>query len=396
MKKTIPQEKIDFLEDSIQNFFVNESTPLTDTSFPHNSNTHSYQKEQMHSKKTWLETFIARFSNTIAIDFGSTKTLAFLNGSECIMKETSTATINNDTKQIISIGNESKRMTGRTPLNLSVIEPIKRGVLADFSIAEQMLAHILRQANILSPKYIGPFVIASVPPAIRSIELQAYHDALISAGARNIACVHSGIAALIGLGVDIWAPHSYCVIDIGGGITSSVITSGGEILQQISIPKAGNDFNVLLQKSLRDKYAILIGSRTVEDLKIAVMQEHSQTKRFIVRGKSTETGLPLEIDMRAHEVQKLLYPLVKEIVRDIAQFINTAPAEVQADIQEQAVFLIGGGSHVAGIKKLLELTLHTEIVTVDHPSTIVAQGLTRILQDPERYKEYVSAPSTIS
>ncbi len=327
------------------------------------------------------------FTNKIGIDLGTTNTIVLLEKRGIIFNQPTLVTLNKKTKQINAIGNSAKKMVGRTPPHLEVIQPIKGGIVADFEVTEQLLSFFFKKANDIKPKMFGPTVVIGVPCNTKGTESDAVEDAAIDSGARKIYLIQEPIAAAIGSEIPFSSQEAVLILDVGGGTSDALILGSGDIIASSRIKIAGDKFNEDIMHSLLEKYNILIGLRTAEELKIkAMISKEKDQKRFLIRGRDPSTGLPKEIDILSREVEKYLTGSIQDIVEEIKILLESIPTEVAADLKKRGVYFVGGGALVSQFPEILSKELNIKVTIPKNPLTAVARGTSKILNDIGKYK----------
>lgn len=282
-------------------------------------------------------------SKDIGIDLGTANVLIHVKGKGVVLDEPSVVTIESDTKRVLAVGEEARRMVGRTPGNIVAIRPLRDGVIADFEITEAMLKYFISRVGGKS-WYSHPRILICAPTNITSVEQKAIRQAAERSGAREVFLEEEPKAAAIGAGMDIFEPSGNMVVDIGGGTTDVAVLSMGDIVTASSIKMAGDKFDEAIMKSIKTKYKLLIGERTSEDIKIAIGTVHPQGKQaeMDIRGRDMVTGLPKTITITAEEVQDALTDPVTAIVAAAKSVLERTPPELSADIIDRGVILTGG------------------------------------------------------
>ena len=326
--------------------------------------------------------------NNIGIDLGTSNTVAFLAGKGVIMNEPTLVTLNEKTGQITCLGKKSYRMIGRVPSNLKIIHPLKDGVISDYEITEQLLAHIFRIAQDKSPKILGPNVIIGVPCEITNVERKGLIDAAKDAGASNVELIQEPLAAMIGLNLNLKSEEVITVIDMGCGTTDILISGKGGIIESKTIKMAGDKLCETLMQSIFKKTSIQIGERTAEDLKTTLMQGSAEKDEFSIRGRDATTGLPKEIKIKGEEVDEYLIEDLEEIIRGLANIIERLPVEVLADMKKKGVYFVGGGTQIKGLQKLMEKRLNIKITIPNNPIVAVAKGTAIMSLNPKKFESF--------
>ncbi len=321
------------------------------------------------------------FNKDIGIDLGTANVLIYIKGQGIVLNEPSVVAIDADTKRPLAVGTEAKEMLGRTPGKVLAIKPMKDGVIADFENTEVMLNYFIKKVN--GKSFFGrPRILICCPSNITQVERNAIKEAAERTGAKKVYLEIEPKVAAIGAGMDISKPSGNMIIDIGGGTTDIAILSLGGIVESASIRIAGNAFDNDIIKYIKDKYKLLVGERTAEDIKIAIgtVFPGSKVEKMEVRGRDLVTGLPHTITITSDEVEEALRESVYEIIHAVKGILEETPPELSADIIDKGIVLTGGGSLVDGFNKLLSQELKVPVFTAESPLTCVAEG-TGILLD---------------
>ena len=294
------------------------------------------------------------FGRDIAIDLGTATIIAYVKGKGIVLREPSVVAINNKTDEVLAIGNEARRMLGRTPGNIVAIRPLREGVISDYTVTEKMLKYYLRKIG--GGSIFAPRVMICIPSKVTEVERKAVIDAATNAGARKVYLIEEPIAAAIGAGIDIAKPDGNMIVDIGGGTTDIAVISLGGAVVSSSIKVAGDKFDEAIVKYMRKKHNIMIGERTAEEMKINIgcVFPKFQDSQMEVTGRDLITGLPTSIDIYASEMLDALEEPSMMIVDAVHNVLEKTPPELSADIADKGIYLTGGGSLVDGLDKLLE------------------------------------------
>lgn len=315
------------------------------------------------------------FSKDIGIDLGTANVLIYVRGKGIVLDEPSVVAIDNQTKKVLAVGHEAHRMVGRTPGNIVAIRPLRDGVIADFEITEAMLKHFL--AAIGGKSFLArPRILICCPTNITAVEKKAIREAAErSGGAREVFIEEEPKVAAVGAGMEIFQPSGNMVVDIGGGTTDVAVLSMGDIVTSSSIKVAGDSFDAAIMRYIKNKYKLLIGERTAEDIKVKIGTVYGGLQEEMdIRGRDMVTGLPQTITIRSHEVQEALAESVSSIVQASKNVLERTPPELSADIIDKGVFLTGGGALLHGLDQLLSEELKVPVLVADEPMMCVAKG----------------------
>lgn len=321
------------------------------------------------------------FAKDIGIDLGTANVLIYIKGQGVVLNEPSVVAIDADTKKPLAVGTEARDMLGRTPGQVLAIRPMKDGVIADFEITEVMLNHFIRKVNGKS-FFSRPRILICCPSNITQVEKNAIKEAAERTGARRVFLEEEPKVAAVGAGMDISKPSGNMVIDVGGGTTDIAILSLGGIVTSESIKIAGNAFDADIQKYIKDKYKLLIGDRTAEEIKMTIgtVYPDSKKEKMEVRGRDLVTGLPHSITLCSGEVEEALRESVYVIIHAAKSVLEQTPPELSADIIDKGIVITGGGALVDGFDQLLTHELKVPVFVAESPLTCVAEG-TGILLD---------------
>lgn len=315
------------------------------------------------------------FAKDIGIDLGTANVLIYVKGEGIVLNEPSVVAIDSETKRPLAVGKEAREMLGRTPGRVNAIRPMKDGVIADFEITEIMLNYFIRKINGKS-FFSRPRILICCPSNITQVEKNAIKEAAERTGAKKVYLEEEPKVAAIGAGMDISKPSGNMVIDIGGGTTDIAILSLGGIVTSSSIKVAGNVFDSDIIKYIKDKYKLLIGDRTAEEIKVTVGTAFpgALNEKMEVRGRDLVTGLPHTITICSDEIEEALRESLYIIVNTAKQVLEQTPPELSADIIDKGIVLTGGGSLVHGLSDLLSHELKVPVFVAESPLTCVAEG----------------------
>ena len=317
----------------------------------------------------------------IGIDLGTANVLIYVKGRGIVLNEPSVVVIETETKKVIAVGKEASEMLGRTPGKVKAIKPMKDGVIADFELTEIMLNAFIKKIK-ARKLFTRPRVLICCPTNITPVEKNAIIEAAERTGARKVYIQEEPKVAAIGAGMDISKPKANMVLDIGGGTTDIAILSLNDIVASSSVKVAGNAMDQDIIKYIREKYKLLIGEPTAEDLKINFANVYKTNKKSKkeVKGRNLITGLPATIEITQDEIKEALSESVNKIIKSTKKVLEETPPELAADIVEKGVILTGGGSMLTGLVEVLEKELTIPVLTAETPLTCVVEG-TGILLD---------------
>ena len=319
---------------------------------------------------------MARFRRSVAIDLGSSEVLVYLNNKGLVLEEPSVIAIDVLTDEILAVGEEAKKLVGRTPGNVKAIKPMKDGVIADFPSTEKMLKYFLDKT--IKKALIKPDVLICVPSRSTQVERRAVLQASENAGAHRTYLIEEPLAAAIGAGVDITEASGDLVIDIGGGTTDIAVISAGEIIVSKSIPVEGISFDNAIKDFIRKRYGLLIGDNKAEEIKIkANSLEDNQT--IEVSGRQINDGLPNKIIITLGEIHTALKASVDLIVDGVKSVLELTPPELASDIFEKHIILTGGGAYTLGLRDRLSEKFQVNVIIAEDADKCVINGTGKAL-----------------
>jgi rod shape-determining protein MreB len=344
-----------------------------------------------------LNKFFGYFSKDMAIDLGTANTLVYIKDRGIVINEPSVVAINTRTDQILAVGEEAKKMIGRTPSHIIASNPISNGVISNFEVAEKMLKYFIDKVHqekfTLVPR---PRMIINIPLEITEVEKKAVEDAAIQAGAREVFLIEGPMADAIGSRIQVQEASGNMIVNIGGGITEIAVISLGGIVTYKSLLIAGDEFNRNIINYVREKFNLLLGERTAEEIKIKAgliffQKEKEPIKLFEIkiRGRDLITGLPKEISITNAEIQEALMRSAKLIVEAIKDTLENTPPELISDIYKRGIILTGGGALLSGFDKLISQQIQIPVYITDDPLTCVVRGIGILLEDPALLKDVV-------
>ncbi|GGE85160.1 rod shape-determining protein [Priestia taiwanensis] len=325
------------------------------------------------------------FSKDIGIDLGTANVLIHVKGKGIVLDEPSVVAIDRNTGKVLAVGEEARRMVGRTPGNIVAIRPLKDGVIADFDITEAMLKYFLNKLDVKG-LFSKPRILICCPTNITSVEQKAIREAAEKSGGKKVYLEEEPKIAAIGAGMDIFQPSGNMVVDIGGGTTDVAVLSMGDIVTASSIKMAGDKFDAEILQYIKREYKLLIGERTAEDIKIKVgtVFPGARSESIDIRGRDMVSGLPRTITVYSDEIQKALAESVDVIVQAAKSVLERTPPELSADIIDRGVILTGGGALLHGIDTLLAEELRVPVFVAESPMHCVAVGTGVMLENIDR------------
>ncbi len=335
-----------------------------------------------------LDKFWRLFTYDIGIDLGTANTLVYLRGKGMVISEPSVVAIDKKTKRVLAVGAEARQMIGRTPARVVAAKPLRDGVISDFDMTQAMIHYFINKVHAYSPKSFKiprPRVIVGVPSSVTEVERQAVIDAAKSAGARQVFIVEEAMAAAVGAGLPVELASGSMIVDVGGGTSDIAVLSLGDIVVDKTIRIAGDEMDQDIINYVKQKYNLLIGERTAEDVKIAVGSASPlpEEKTVIIQGRNLLTGLPKSVEVSSVEVREAIMNSIDKITDAVKDALEETPPELLADLLSSGVYLAGGGALIRGLDKLWEEELQMPVIVVDEPLSVVARGTSMMLDHIE-------------
>ncbi|HKZ43817.1 MAG TPA: rod shape-determining protein [Anaerolineales bacterium] len=328
--------------------------------------------------------FLGLFSLDIGIDLGTANTLVLVRGKGIVINEPSWVAIEKRTRMPIAIGQEAKEMAGRTAGSLSVIRPVRDGVISEFEITQAMLEYFIgkvhEQTIVPLPR---PRVVVGIPSGVTQVEKRAVYDASMSAGARETYLIEEPVAAALGAGLQINDIHGSMIVDIGGGTTEVAVISSNRVVISRSLRVAGDEMDVEVQNYIRTKYNLLIGERVAEQVKWSIGSAFPLPveKTMEVRGRNLVTGLPESVIVSSVEMREALTGSIQVIIDTVKDALDEAPPEILSDLMEKGICLAGGGALLNGLSERLTEEMNLNVFVAEDPLTCVVRGTGIILED---------------
>lgn len=346
-----------------------------------------------------IDKLFSFLSHDVGIDLGTANTMMLVVGKGVVVKEPSVVARQRRTGAILAVGNDAKRMVGKTPEMIEVVRPLKDGVIADYDAAEALLAHYIKEihrgGSLLLPKIPRPRVVVGVPSGITEVEARAVQDAALNAGARKAFLIEEPMATAIGAGLSVEKPQGRMVVDIGGGTTEIAVISLGGIVLNRSIRTAGDELDEAVITFARMKYGLVIGQPTAEEVKIKIGSAYkpkaSKTKtdpeaktsdpQFVVRGRDMGSGLPKSMKFTSAEVREALAPVIKLIIAGITETLEETPPELVSDILDGGIYLAGGTGQLQGLDQLIAEHTKMKVIQIKDPQLSVVRGCAFALEN---------------
>lgn len=326
----------------------------------------------------------SRFTRAIGIDLGTANTLVHVRGRGVLLREPSVIAIETETRKVLAVGEEAKRMLGRTPGNVIAIRPLKDGVIADFDHTEQMLRGFIRKVHRRN-SFIHPEVVVGIPSGVTEVERRAVIDAAKKAGAQDAYLIEEPMAAAIGSGLPVSEPTGSMIVDIGGGTTEVAVISLGGIVTAKSVRIAGDEIDEAIVAYIRKVYNLLIGDRTAEEVKLQIGSAYAldEELKMEVRGRDLLTGLPRSATVASTEIREAIHDPVFAIVESVKLTLELTPPELSSDIMDRGIVLAGGGALLRGIDKLLAVETQMPVHIAPDPLSAVVIGTGKALEESE-------------
>ena len=326
------------------------------------------------------------FTTDIGIDLGTANSLVYVKDRGIVLREPSVVAIQAGSKRVLAVGEEAKRMLGRTPGNIVAIRPMKSGVIADFEITEAMLSYFIKK--VCPPrfysKYARPRLVVAVPSGITEVERRAVEEAARNAGAGEVFPIEEPMAAAIGVGLPVSEPAGSMVVDIGGGTCEVAIVSLAGIVHRVSARDAGGDaMDDCISNYLKRVYNLLIGERMSEQIKIGIGSAYptGEEKTMEVRGRDIVAGLPKTLTITSEEIRDALKDPVSKIVDAVRTTLDKCEPELAADLVDRGIVLSGGSAQLRGLDTLLSSQTGLPVVVADDPLSAVAEGTGVVLSE---------------
>lgn len=330
--------------------------------------------------------FFNLFSNDIGIDLGTANTLVYIRNQGIVLNEPSVVAIEKTSGKVLAIGSAAKEMTGRTPGTIEAIRPLKDGVIADFAIAEKLIADFIRR--VVKTKFLmKPRIVISVPSGITEVEKRAVRDSAENAGAREVYLLSEPMAAAIGVGLPVDQPSGSMIIDIGGGTSEIAVIALNGIVNDISIRVAGDELNEAIIMYLKKNYNLLIGELTAEEIKIRIGSAFALDKELTmdIRGRDLVAGVPKTLKLSSVQVREALAETIDIIVEAVRQALEKTPPELASDILERGIILTGGGALLRGLAARLRHETNLPINVAEDPLTCVVRGTGKVIENFSQY-----------
>jgi len=331
---------------------------------------------------------LSRFTRDMGVDLGTANTLVYVRHEGIVLREPSVVAKRVDGGEILAVGNEAKKMIGRTPGDIVATRPLRDGVIADFDTTAAMLTYFIRHGQ-RGRSFLRPRVVVGVPSGVTEVEKRAVIDATLQAGAREAYLIEQPMAAAIGAGLPVSEPIGSMVVDIGGGTTEVAVIALGGIVTARSLRVAGDEMDESIIQYARKAYNLLIGERTAEDIKIAAGSAFPQREEqtIEVRGRDLVSGLPRTVRMTSTEIREAMAEPIAGIVEAVKMTLERTPPELAADIVDRGIVMAGGGSLLRGLDRLLVEETGMPVTITDDPLSAVVLGTGKALEEIETLKK---------
>jgi rod shape-determining protein MreB and related proteins len=328
------------------------------------------------------------FVKDMGVDLGTANTLVYIKGRGIVAREPSVVAIDRDTKQVLAVGEEAKKMIGRTPGNIIAIRPLKDGVIANFDVTKSMLKYFIKKAT-KRRTFFQPRVVVCVPSGVTEVEKKAVEDAAVHAGARDAYLIEEPMAAAIGAGLPVHDATGSMIVDIGGGTTEVAIISLGGIVTSRSIRVGGDELDEAIVAYIKKEYSLMIGERTAEEIKIRIgtADENAEEKKMDIRGRDMISGLPKTLEISSKEVYDAMKEPIFNIIDAIKSTLEKTPPELSSDVMEFGIMLTGGGALLGSLDKLIVDETGMPVHIADEPLDCVAIGTGKALESIDVLKK---------
>ena len=335
-----------------------------------------------------ISKLIGAFSSDIGIDLGTANTLVYVREQGIVLREPSVVAVKAGTDLVLAVGDEAKRMLGRTPGNIVAVRPLRDGVIADYVVTEAMLRHFIRKIH-NRRRWNRPRIVIAVPAGITEVEKRAVNESATAAGAREVHLIEEPMAAAIGVGLPVQEAAANMIVDIGGGTTEIAIISLYGLVYSRSVRVAGDELDEAVTQFMRRAYNLLIGERTAEEIKIRMGSAYPQDNEASVevKGRDLVAGLPKTIKVTTTEIREALADPLNIIIESIRLTLERCPPELSADLVDRGIMLTGGGALLKGLDKLVSEETGLPVHVADDPLSAVAEGTGKLLDELDFFKK---------
>lgn len=329
------------------------------------------------------------FSRDTGIDLGTANVLVYVHGEGIMINEPSVVAVNQKTGQVVAIGNEAKKMLGRTPPHILTVRPLQDGVISDFEVTQEMLAHFIKKVHQGRASFFArPRVVIGIPSGITEVERRAVRDVAKNAGASEAYLVEEPMAAAIGMRLPVHEAVGTMILDVGGGTTDIAVISLGGIVSSLNLRLAGDRLNSDIVNYVRDEYKLLLGEKTAEELKISIgaVLKCDETLDHMVRGRDLVTGLPREVRLTDGDIRVALSKTVRVIIAGVKDVVEGTPPELVADVMHRGIWMVGGGAQLRGLSTLIEQETKIPTHVAEDPMTAVVRGCGIIVEHLDDFR----------
>lgn len=343
-----------------------------------------------------LNSILGKFSKDLAVDLGTKNTLVFTKDKGLVINEPSVVAVNTRTDEILAVGDDARKMVGKTPAHIKAIRPLKDGVISDFEVTEKMIKYFVDKVHSESFTIVPrPRMIIGIPIEITEVEKKAVEDAAKSAGAREVFLIEEAMAAAIGARLPVTEAVANMVVDVGGGTTEIAVISLGGVVTYKSLPIAGNSLDNDIIDYIREEFNLLIGEQVAESIKIKIGSAMSQKEsmEMEVRGRDLLNGLPKAVMVDDGQIREAITKSLNKIIENIKSTLESTPPELVSDIYENGISLSGGGALLRGFDKQISQATKIPVRVADDPLTCVVRGLGVLLSDPDLLRKVLTPGS---
>lgn len=344
-----------------------------------------------------LKNFFTKMSKDIGVDLGTSNTLYYVSGKGIIVNEPSVVAINTRIDQILSVGDDARRMLGKTPPHILAVKPLRHGVISDFEITEKMMKYFIDKIHKESfSMFFRPRIIIGVPLDITEVERKAVEDVALSAGAKEVYLIEQPMASAIGVRLPIQEANGNMIVELGGGKTEIAVISLGGIVASKSLKIAGEKLDNDIIDYVREKYNLFLGEKTAENVKVKianVLQIESKAQKMKIRGRNLLTGLPKEIVLKSEEVREAIKKSIDIIISAIKDVVENTPPELVSDLYQRGMVLSGGGANILGLDKMIYEATQIPVIVADDSLTTVIRGIGIVVEDFDSLKEVLLPPT---
>ena len=346
-----------------------------------------------------VDHILGQFSRDLGVDLGTANTLIYVGGKGLVIREPSIVAQHKKTKQVIAIGENAKKMIGKTPLSIITVKPLKDGVISDYDTTLAMLSYFVKKVHRkpgVQFNFPRPKLVIGVPSQITEVERRAILDVASESGARVAYLVEEPMAAAIGAGIEVDEPVGSMIVDIGGGTSEIAIISLGGVVVGRSLKVAGDEMDRDIINYVRTRYGLALGEKSAEDVKLLLGSAYPMPveKQMTVRGRDLEKGLPKSIRLNSTQIREALSPTISTIVDNIRDTINDAPPELAADVAERGIVICGGGALIYGLPKLISAETKMPVTVAVDPLSCVVLGCAYLLKNNELLERVKIARTT--